>query len=230
MMSATKQRRKLTPTQAAIVGALKSGPKTIDEIGAVVGQAYGTVYRPVKALIAAEVIEVDPEKSAFSRAEAFRIKRVPNDGVEFIVKVNGEEKSVSFNTYLERIAKQRELPEIAMAWRVVPEAFAMLAAHAADEVEENGSVTEGDLLTILAKISHYEDILQEQYSLVRQMREDLRLWNPSLLKSSTLLKTDRPLSPNEVRAYARAIAVKYDLIKSEADNESESDSNDDDAE
>jgi len=229
MMSATKGKRKLTHTQAAIVGVLKTGPKTIDEIGAELGREYGTVYRPVKALLAMDTIEPDPEKSAFSRAEAFRIKRVPNDGVEFFVKVDGEERAVSFNAYLETIARQRELPEIAMAWRAVPEAFAMLAAFAADEVEQPGSITEGDLLDPLAKLSRYEDILQEQYSLVRQMRQDLRLWNPAMLKSSTLLKTDRTLSPNEVRAYARAIAVKYDLVRNgEADNESEEENGDSD--
>lgn len=229
-MSTVKGKRELTHTQAAIVGVLKTGPKTIDEIGAELGREYGTVYRPVKALLAMDAIEADPEKSAFSRAEAFRIKRIPNDGVEFFVKVDGEERAVSFNAYLETIAKQRELPQIATAWRAVPEAFAMLAAFAADEIEQPGTITEGDLLDPLAKLSRYEDILQEQYSLVRQMRQDLRLWNPATLKSSTLLKTDRTLSPNEVRAYAHAIAVKYDLVNNGgADNES-GDDNDDDAE
>jgi predicted transcriptional regulator len=226
MMSATKGKRQLTHTQAAIVNVLKSGSRTIDEIGAELGREYPTIYRPVKALLAMDVIEADPEKSAFSRAESYRIKRIPNDGVEFFVNIDGQERAVSFNSYLETIAKQKELPQIATAWRAVPEAFAMLAAFAAEEIENPGTITEGDLLDPLAKLSRYEEVLREQYSLVRQMREDLRLWNPATLKVATLLKTDRTLSPNEVRAYSRTIALKYDLMNEVNDNESEEENGD----
>jgi len=225
-----REHKRLTPTQSAIIGALKNGSLTIEEIGAQVGRSYQTVYRPVKALREADWIEIDPEKSAFSRADAFRIKRTPNDGVDFLVNVDGEQRAVSFNSLLESIARQRELPRIATKWRILRKAFAELGAYAAEEVEQNGTVTEGDLLTILAELTEYADVLQEEFGLVEQMRQDLRLWTPSLLKSSTLLKTDRPLAPNQVRAFAQAIAVKYDLFSEVADNESESEENDDDDE
>lgn len=221
-----REHKKLTPTQSAIIGALRSGSLTIDEIGAHVGRSYQTCYRPVKALLEANWIEIDPEKSAFSRADAYRIKRTPNDGVDFLVNVDGEQRAVSFNSLLESIARQRELPKIATAWRTLRKAFAELGAYAAEEVEQNGTVTEGDLLTILAELTEYADVLQEEFGLVEQMRKDLRLWTPSLLKSATLLKTDRPLSPNQVRAFARAIGLKYDLFEVN-DNESESEENDD---
>lgn len=223
-----REHRKLTPTQQAIIAVLKNGPLTIDEIGAQVGRSYQTCYRPVKTLRDAEWIEIDPEKSAFSRADAFRIKRTPNDGVDFLVNVDGKQQAVSFNSLLETYAKQRELPKVATAWRKLPKAFAELAAYAAEEVEQNGTVTEGDLLTILAELTEYADVLQEEFGLVEQMRQDLRLWTPSLLKSATLLKTDRPLSPNQVRTFARAIGLKYDLFDNgevSNDNESESDEN-----
>lgn len=225
-----REHKKLTPTQSAIVAVLKNGPLTIDEIGAHVGRSYQTVYRPVKALQNANVIEVDPERTAFNRADSFRIKRAPNDGVDFLVNVDGEERAASFNSLLESIARQRELPKIATEWRILRKAFAELGAYAADEVEENGTVSEGDLLTILAELSEYADTLQEEFGLVQQMRQDLRLWTPSLLKSATLLKTDRPLSPNQVRAFARAIGLKYDLFDAVNDNESESDESDDEPE
>jgi len=229
-MNGVKGKKRLTPTQNVIMGVLKTGPKTIDQIGAEVGRPYPTVYRPVKALSDEGWIEIDPDLSAFNRANTFRIARTPSDGVELLVKVRGNEESVSFNSFLEAIARQREVPEIATAWRALPRAMAELALHAADEVEENGSVTEGDLLKILAPLARYEETLREQLSIVQQLRQDNRLWMPSTLKSSTLIKTDRPLSPNEIRAFCRAIAVKYDLIENEADNESESKENDDDDE
>lgn len=220
-----RETRKLTPSQAAIMAILKSGPKNRDEIGAAVGRSYQAVYRPVKQLVDAGWIEVDESGSAFERAARFRIKRAPNDGVDFLVNVDGKEQAVSFNTLLESIARQRELPEIATKWRLLRKAFAELGAYAADEVEQNGTVTEGDLLTILAELTEYADALQEEFGLVEQMRQDLRLWNPALLKSATLLQTDRHLSPNQVRAFAQAIAVKYDLFEV-TENESESDEND----
>lgn len=226
MASQLKKRAKdLTATQQVIMNTLGMGPASINDIAIANGQTYATIYRPLKELVRYGYVERDSAESAFQRSDVYRVKRAPDDGIEFVVKINGEQRFVSFNALVESMAGQTKLPKVATQWRALPKAFAMLMAYAAIELETPGSITEADLLDPRAEVMRYCEALEDQLSLGRQLLHEERLWDPTHLPT-VLKNTDRLLSVREARECSRAILEKFVGMESDDDTEGEESEND----
>jgi hypothetical protein len=196
-----------------VIDTLTDGPKSVKDIARIAQVGIGSVYRPVRELVTAGWIEEDVDTSAFSREKFYKIKRSPNQGINLIVNVGGEQQEVSFNLFLETIASAAtagSAPKIAKSWSTLPRSIAWLAILAAEEMDAPGSVTESLLLEPRSSLAKYADILKEQLALVFQILNNDDFWDAKTLKNGTMLKTDRHLTPSEVRKLGRTILRQFE--------------------
>jgi DNA-binding MarR family transcriptional regulator len=203
---------KLTATQRKVIDTLTDGPKSIKDIARIAEVSTGSVYRPVRDLVGAGWIEEDRDNSAFSREKYFKIKRSPNSGIELIVNVGNEQQAVSFNLFLETIAKAAEVqsvPKIAKSWPTLQRAIAYLAIYAAQELKVPGSVSEENLLEVRASLNRYMDVLKEQTTLVGQILLNDDFWEAKTLKTGTMTKTDRYFTAEQMQDFARIILAQF---------------------
>jgi len=209
----------LSPRETRIVSSLREGSKTVKEMAEEYNVTYHAVSRPLQVLISKGIVEQDKDR-AFGNAKYFRIKRLPSDGVEIEINTNGEMKVVSFNTFLDATAKsigRGDIPKVGRNWPTLPNTVAYLGAYAAREFEVPGAVTENDLLKVRSSLQEYTNSLHEEYRRGMQLLTNEALWNPKSLAEGTLKKTDRYLTPDDVRERATVILTRF--VPSDSDED-----------
>jgi len=218
----------LTPRENRIISSLREEPKTTNEMAEEFGVTYHAVKKPLDGLVNKGLVEQDTER-AFGKAKYYRIKRLPSDGIELEIRVKGELTTVSFNTFLEMLAKsiaRGDVSGVAKSWAILPTSVAYLGAYAAAEFENPGSVSEVQLLNVRSQLQKYLLTLQEEYRRGSQILNNESFWNAKSLAQGTLSKTDRFLTADDVREYCRIIVARFAASNEQGENENKQDVDD----
>lgn len=196
----------LKPSEKAVLQQFTGDSKDAGTIINELNVDKGIVYRALNKLTKAGYIELDSEASAFGTKKYYKLKKLPNSGITIMLPGG---RTVSFNTFLKAMALAPEPPQISEAWRTLPEVVATLAYCAAAEMVNPGIVPEAKLLEQRVKLQEYIEILQQQYSIAKQMQQDEQLWDPAKLVDGALRKTDFFQTPADVQKLARVIVGRY---------------------
>lgn len=225
----------LNDTQKLVVNALRGKSKTPQQLQDELKRNYHPIQRALKDLESKNWVEVDALLSG-GKANAWRLKQVPTDGIELIVNTGVDHESISYNRYLETLARQLNggrRPKIERESEGYLRGIAALSYYAATEFVTENSVREVQLLEVRSAIQHYVMALEEAHSVASQILEDERFWHADKLANGVLRKTDRHLTPAQLVEYAKMIlsalgdnAESADPV-SEFDNEEEKDSAED---
>ena len=211
----------LKPTEKIVLqqftGESKDASSLMDELDA----DKSAIYRALNKLVKLGYIELDGDKSAFTTRKFYRLKKLPDSGITFVLPGG---LTVSFNTFLKGMALAPDPPRISTAWVTLPEAMSMLAFCAAKEMVNPGSVTEVQLLEPKVKIQEYVEILQQQYAICMQMLKDEQLWDPKKLVDGALRKTDFFQTPADIQKLATLLFNRY--LSGNIETEGEEDNDD----
>lgn len=228
--------KSLNDTQKLVVKALRGKSKTPQELEVELKRNYHPIIRALNDLKAKDWVEVDPLLSG-GKANAWRLKQVPSDGIEIVVDTGLDQESISWNRYIETVARQLSggrKPKLEREAENFFKGLAALSYYAAKEFLQEGSVSEAELLEVRSAIQSFVIALEEAHSIANQILTDERFWHADMLANSVLRKTDRHLTPGQLVGYAKAIQAAFSVASTEVneteyDTEEEQDSAEDHA-
>jgi hypothetical protein len=219
----------LNDTQQLVVTALRGKSKTPKMLADELQRNYHVVQRALNDLKAKGWVEIDRVLSG-GRSNSWKLKHIPSGAIEVIVDNGIDRKSISFNRYLETVAKQLaggRKPKLAQEHEDYFKAIGLLGYYAAVEFTKPDSVTEAQLLEPRSVIQRFLKTLEDTYSIGKQILEDERYWHGDRLADGVMRKTDRYLTPAEVARYAQTINGAFNATSDEVSETNEFDSDSD---
>lgn len=214
----------LNDTQKLIVTALQGRSKSNEQLEKETKRNYHPVNRALRELRNKGWVEIDPDLSG-GKTNFYRLKQVPSDGIEVIVTTDFDRESISFNRYIESVAKQLasgKRPKLERELEGYFKGIAMLGYYAAKEFLEEDSVAEAQLLEVRSAIQRFVMSLEEAYMIGNQILEDERIWHANSLANGVMRKTDRHLTPAELVGYCKMISGAFSSTEpDETNNEQE---------
>jgi len=220
--------KNLNPNERLILDSLRDGAKNTNEISDITRRSYHPVSRALKNLIVKGWVELDYEMSG-GKVKYYCLKQAPTDGIGLIVNTGLDQEMISFNRYLESVAKQLgggRRPRIETESEAYYSALAMLGVHAAQEFVAKGAVKEAQLLELRARVQGFVDALKEAYAVGQQILDNENFWHADMLADGVMRKTDRYLTAADMVTYARIIIGAFnkdsaDELSGETNNEEE---------